>query len=91
MWGELRRRWNPQGEIPKNLSQEDSEWWVYLGTDVYYSVKARERQCIIWLCATYSHAFYLIVENCWIVMIIEIKMFGLINYGGMFILCALEP
>ena len=91
MKGELRNEWDPNGEIPKNLPREDSEWRVYLGMGAYPSMKAQERQCIVWLCVTYPHAFYLIVENCWIIIIIDIKMFGLINYGGMVILCSLEP
>ena len=76
MWGELRREWDPYGERPKSLPWEDSEWGVYLGTDMYHSVKVREWQCIVWLCVTCPYAFYLIVENCGIVIIIEIKIVG---------------
>ena len=90
MWGKLRRERDPKGKRPKNLPQEDSEWGVYLGIDAYPSVKARERKCTVWLWFTYPHTFYLIVENSWIVIIIEIKICGLVNSDGMFLLCSLE-
>ena len=70
MWGELRKEWDPYDEIPKNLPHEDSEWGVYLGTDAFHSMKAQERQCIVWLCITYPYAFYLVFENYRIVIII---------------------
>ena len=39
-------------------------------------MKARERQCIVWLCVTCLCVFYLIVENCGIIIIIKIKNVG---------------
>ena len=89
MWGKLRRERDPKGKRPKNLPQEDSEWGVYLGTGTYPTLKAREQQCIVWLCATYPYSFHLIVENREIVIIIDFKICGLSNAGGMFLLCSL--
>ena len=43
VWGELRRERDPQGERPKSLPQEDSEWGMYLGADTYPSVKTWEQ------------------------------------------------
>ena len=37
---DLRRGRDPYCERYKNLPWEDSEWMVYLSTDVYHSVKA---------------------------------------------------
>ena len=45
-------------------------------------------------CMIVCHIFTCILFNCGKLsncIIIEIKIFKLINYGGMFILCALEP
>ena len=55
---QIKKGMKSLGERPKNLFWEDSEWEVYLGTNAYTSVKAREWQCIVWLCVIYPHAFY---------------------------------
>ena len=41
------------------------------------------------VCVTYLYAFYLIIENREIIIIIEIKICGLTNAGGMFLLYSL--
>ena len=38
------------------------KWEVYLGTDVYPSMKAWKWQCIVWLCVKSPQTFYLIIE-----------------------------
>ena len=47
--GKLRRGVRSLSERPKSLPREDSKWGVYLGMEVYPSVKTRERRCIAWL------------------------------------------
>ena len=43
MRGEVKREWDPKGKKPKSLPQEDAEWGMNLGTNVYFSMKAWEQ------------------------------------------------